>query len=295
MAALGFDEACVKYTKGEGLMEVLAGLVVIFAVLIVIAYYVRNKAGATQASGNKPFSQQIVAPMALATALAEQIKDYFIAVDSGEISSPAYKRNSSGVLEVWSGTRIEAMKQLWGYGAADAMLLADSFQQKDLIDEFLERKPQLEFPHKSTNEPMHDTLQAIFQVYLYLSEAGTAVADKKTDRLNLKLAKTNIFCDFEEEVLLLREAWREYEAELNGSESLPELPPTLLELLFKDVTVKAKGIALSTKFGPDYMTGIHALILSLKSRLNEEEIRNVENTFKSILEANDPDEVAVDF
>lgn len=235
-------------------------------------------------------------PMALATALAETIADYVRAVDSGKVSAPAYERKGDSVVRIWGDTRLEALRYLWGYGASDAMLLADYRQQKKLLDDFFEEKPQYEFPHHPSGETAHDTLQALFQAYLFLGKAGTAVADKETDSTSLELANKNIFSDFEEKASKLRVLWNGFESALNNSSQLPEMPSTLLDLLYKDVTKKAKGIALSAQFGPNYESGMQHLIKRVEKDIedqgdSEQKIKKIQNTMKSLLEADDPDHV----
>jgi len=245
--------------------------------------------------------KQFMEPMALATVLAETISNYAGAVKAGKVSSPAYERKGDSVVGIWSDTRIEALHHLWGYGASDAMLLAEHRQQKKLLNEFFEGKPQFEFPHQPSYDPIHDTLQALFQVYLFLSKAGTAVADKDTDSTSLKLANKNIFNEFEEQAKTLKVSWNAFEKALNNSIDLPTMPSTLLELLYKDVTKKSKGIALSAQFGPNYEAGIQYLVKIVEKQMKEqgssehsikEEIQKIQNMMMKVLEADDPDHVA---
>src|SRR5215204_200313 len=81
-----------------------------------------------------PIFQHLFEPMALATALAESIAEYSKAVKNGKASSPAYQRKGDSVVGIWSDTRLEALRHLWGYGASDAFLLADHRQQKKVLD-----------------------------------------------------------------------------------------------------------------------------------------------------------------
>lgn len=247
-----------------------------------------------------PLFKQFIGPMVLATALAETISSYMRAVDSGEVSAPAYARKGDSVVGIWGDTRLEALRHLWGYGASDAMLLADHLQQKKLLDVFFEGKPQYEFPHQPLGEAVHDTFQALFQVYLFLGKAGTAVADKETYGASLKLANRNIFSEFEEGARKLRGLWSSFESAINNSNKPPEMPSTLLDLLYKDVTKKTKGIALSAKFGPDYEVGMQYLVKTVEKKMKEqgnseqnikEQMQKIQNTMKILLEADDPDHV----
>ena len=77
----------------------------------------------------------------------------------------------------------------------------------------------------------------------------------------------------------------------NGSkEPVPELPRTLIEILYDDVTVKTKSVALSAVFGPSYETGIKHM-----EKLASEhggDISDVRATIARVLTAKDPDEFA---
>ena len=78
------------------------------------------------------------------------------------------------------------------------------------------------------------------------------------------------------------------------------MPSTLLDLLYKDVTKKAKGIALSAQFGPNYESGMQYLAKRTEKLMKEqgdseqkikEQMQKIQNTMKSLLEADDPDHV----
>jgi hypothetical protein len=245
--------------------------------------------------------KQMMEPMALATALAETISEYFKAVEKGKVSSPAYQRKGDSVVGIWTDTRLEALRHLWGYGASDAMLLADHRQQTRLLNAFFEKKPQLEYPRHPSHEPIHDTLQAVFQVYLFLNNAGSVVGDKETDRLTLKLVNKTIFDDFEQQAKVLWSQWIDFEQAVHGSSALPSMPATLLEVLYKDVTKKAKTIALSGQFGPNYQSGINYLVEVARDQLRKQgeseesidkQVQQILSTTQKVLEAHDPDHLA---
>ena len=200
-----------------------------------------------------PGLDQFVKPMAIATALTEAISEYFMAVKNGKKSSPAYQRKQGNVIGIWGDTRLEALRQLWGYGASDIALLANHHQQKRLLDSFVEEKPYLEYPLQPSGDSVHDTLQAIFQVYLFLGEAGSAVADKET-------AGSIVFSGFEQQAKTLQTKWGEFEEALHGSRNVPPTPSTLVEILYEDVTRKAKTIALSSQFGANYRAGLNCFV-----------------------------------
>lgn len=251
-----------------------------------------------QSGAIRPILQQSLEPMALATALAETISEYVKAVNNGDTASPAYQRKEGNVVAIWSDTRLEALHHLWDYGASDASLLADHHQQKNLLDAFFEKKPQYQYPHQPSGDRVHDTLQALFQVYLFLSKAGSAVADNETDSRSLKRANKTIFSDFEQQAKTLWAQWISFEQANHSSGDLPPMPSTLLELLYKDVTRKAKTIALSARFGPDYEAGMNYLVHVVQKDLKaqgesedsiNEQTEQIRSTMKQVLAADDPD------
>jgi len=246
--------------------------------------------------------QQFIKPMALLNELTEAVSEYSRAVGSGDISSPAYKRENDSVLGIWNDTRLEALSHLWGYGASDVTMLTDyqNRQQKKLLNALLQDKPHLEYPHQPSGDPIHDTLQALFRVYLFLGEAGAFVLDKETDRRFLELKHKNIFSDFEEHAKSLQASWSGYEQALHGSKDLPSMPPTILETLYRDVTKKSKTIALSAQFGPDYHAGMKRFLnlareQIAKQKVSEEtismQLHDIECTMQALMAADDPDDV----
>lgn len=255
---------------------------------------------------SEPLRQKIlpfVKPMALVTALAENISEYFKDVESGEASYPAYQRKNDTVVGIWRDTRLEALRHLWGYGASDPTLLGDTFKQKQLLDAFFESKPQYEHTHQAAGNPLHDTLQSLVHVYLFLDKAGTAVGDKETDKLFLKsVAKKTIFSDLEEDAKVLWAEWIAFQQAVHRSgDIIPAMPCTLLEILYKDVTRKAKSIALSAQFGPDYQTNMDVIVgeipkMGLAQNKSQESINktveHLRSMHKQLLAADDPDHLS---
>lgn len=245
-------------------------------------------------------AKELFRSTSLAVAIADAIADYSKDVKDGIVSAPAYKRKDSNVVDIWKDTRLEALWVLWTHGASDIMIIAQPSEQKNILDVFFEEKPQYEYPHQPSNEPVHDTFQAIFQVYLFLNEAGSAVMDLETDRNTLKIKGRNIFDEFEKSAKQLRVQWGEFDSAVHGSGDLPPMPSTILEVLFNDVTKKSKAIALSAIFGPDYEAGILHLQKIVREKLTKkgktedsinEQIRDLQKTTQKLLSAQDPDHI----
>ena len=199
-------------------------------------------------------TEQLEAPQVLATALAETVDDYVSSVQAGKLSYPAHRREEASVVEIWAALRIEALHKLFNFGQSDPFILSDLRRQGELLSCFLDEQPHLEFP-QPRGAVVPDTMQAMFQVYLYLDAVGSEVADRETDRTGLKLEGRSILDHIELQCAELRPRLAAFRP--GGGDRI--LPPTLIELLYADVTVKAKSIALSAKFGPHYESGIKFL------------------------------------
>lgn len=123
----------------------------------------------------------------------------------------------------------------------------------------------------------------MWQVYLYLDAAGSEVADRETDRTGLKLEGRSILDKIEEQCAELRERI----AALRSGTGDGSIPPTMIELLYEDVTAKAKSIALSAKFGPHYEGGIKFVEDQLAKQ--GDDLTAFRATVARIMGAKDPD------
>lgn len=227
-------------------------------------------------------------PQALVVALAEIIRDFVEDVNTGRVQYPAHKRQDSSVVSIWRDLRLEALSHMFNFGRSDPMLLADQRQQLALLRCLLDERPHLEMP-QPRGEVIPDTLQAVWQVYLYLDQVGSEVADRETDRATLKLAKRNIFDDLIARAGQMRIGWEKFEAAVKTTDAeLPEMPKTLLEELYADVTAKTKSIALSARFGPSYEAGIRYMEELVEKRGGE--TAKIRVSIDRVLKASDPDE-----
>src|SRR5206468_10182304 len=87
----------------------------------------------TKTNGSTPPAVQMVHSLTLVTAVSETVADYYQRAKRGEITIPAYQRTGAGIAEIWEGTRIEALRHLWGFGKSDPALLADHHRQMTLL------------------------------------------------------------------------------------------------------------------------------------------------------------------
>lgn len=196
-------------------------------------------------------AEQLIGPQSLAVALAETVRDYVAAVQTGKLSYPAHRREGASVVEIWADLRIEALHKLFNFGQSDPFLLSDLRRQEELLACFLDERAHLEMP-QPRGAVVPDTIQGMFQAYLYLDAVGSEVADRCTDRDSLKLEGHSILDRIESDCAETRSKWAAFRTGAEGG----TIPPTMVELMYADVTTKAKSIALSTRFGPHYESGI---------------------------------------
>ena len=230
----------------------------------------------------RALAEQLIGPQSLAVALAETVRAYFDAVKAGKVSYPAHRRDGASVVEIWSDLRVEALHKLFYFGQSDPYLLSDPLSQGDLLSCFLDDRAHLEIP-QPRGAVVPDTIQAMWQVYLYLDAAGSEVADRETDRMGLKLEGRSILDRIEADCAEVRPKWVAVRAGGGGG----TIPPTIIELLYADVTAKAKSIALSAKFGPHYEGGIKFVEDQLAKQ--GDDLTAFRATVERIMAAKDPD------
>jgi hypothetical protein len=239
-------------------------------------------------------TKRLLGPTALIVAIAESVRDYSSAVKEGRITYPAHRRkmgfSGSDVVDIWADLRIEAMQKMFGFGKADLMLLADPRRQLELLNSFLHERPHLEFP-QPRGQTVPDTLQAIWQAYRYLDAVGSEVLDRETDRAQLKADGRDILTRLTAKASALRTLWAAHYNAIKAGIELPELPQTIFEILFEDITAKTKSIALSSVFGPDYESNMHYVEELVRSEGRKGDVGRLRTTMAMVLAAKDPDEV----
>jgi hypothetical protein len=267
--------------------------------------WLKRRAGSTDEAAASRLVDRFLGPTALVVAARRIVQRYFEDVARGTVTFPAYERKDESVVGIWRDTRLEALRQLWGTEGwrSEPALLAEGPKQSDMIACLLDEQPHLEMP-QPRGEPKADTIQALFQVYVYLGEVGSKVGDRETDRLTLKVKRhRNIFDDLADRAARLRDEWMQYREALFADDkgALPEAPKTLFEALYEDVTAKSKSIALTTKWGPDYEANMEAMLGRVREQMamrgsSEQEIADTiirsRATFQRVLAAKDPDEFA---
>lgn len=233
----------------------------------------------------RTMAEQLIGPQALAGAVAETVRAYVDAVKAGKVTYPGHRRDGASVVKIWGDLRVEALHKLFNFGQSDPFLLSDFRHQSDLLSCFLDDRVHLEMP-QPRGTVLPDTIQAMWKVYLYLGGVGFEVADRETDRMSLKLKGRSILDNIEAGCAEIRPKWAAFQAGNAGS----TVPPTMIELLYADVTAKAKSIALSAKFGPHYDAGIKFVEDQLVK--DGDSLAVFRATVKRVLAAKDPDHLA---
>lgn len=239
----------------------------------------------------KALAERLFGPQALSIAIAKSVSDYADGVKAGSIEYPAHRRTPPNVEMVWRDLRLEALQRMFGFGQADLMMLADIRRQPELLTSFMDERPHLEYP-QPRGQPVADTLQAVWQVYLYLDAVGTEVADQSTDRAALKAKGRDILSNFTAEASELRNLWAAYDQVLRvTTDPLPDMPRTMIDLLWADVTVKTKSIALSTVFGPYPESGMQHLLSIVAKQGTPQEVVTAKASLNRVRAAREPDDI----
>jgi len=234
------------------------------------------------------FAKKWFGPPALVLALAEGTAAYAKEVRAGQVTSPAHRRRNASVVEIWRDARLEALSFLFNFGRSEPGLAAGPRRQLELLTCLVDERPHLEWP-QPRDEHTADTLQAVSHAYLYLHEAGSEVVDRESDAATLKAKGRDIFEALMAQETVLRNEWATFVGAVKQKDApLPEMPRTLIEAIYEDVTMKTKSIALSAQFGPKYESVIRTLEDDLRKRGgNVEEFRAI---WDRVLQAEDPDE-----
>lgn len=230
----------------------------------------------------------------LAIAIAEIVNEYFSAVEAGTISMPAYKRKNANIEEVWVDTRIEIFRFMF-VGVSDLLLLSETQRQMEILDYFFNNKPIV----KLINEPINDTLYCIYKLYGYIEAIGIEVGDVTI----VELRNKTIMDKFNASLKKAHDEWSQFEVAVKGTGSLPPLPDTIFNILYKDITLKSKTIAFSAVLGPYYVNMFRTLQERSKDSLRakgypekliSEEMQVNNREFEKLLALDDPDHLHKD-
>ncbi len=252
----------------------------------------RKTSSSSSDYGLPSFFVKMVEPLALAEAISESTKRYMGQIASRKSSAAAAEQKDSSLAEIWDEIRIEAALPVFTHGAAQISLLAYVFEQPKLFNEFVDNKPHLEFPHIPVGEPFHDTLQAVFQSFIYLNDLG--------EKVGARFAQgPGFFDEFERKCTETRSRWREYEAEIavRSDRKTSRMPVTMICIFWEEITRLAKEVAICSKFGttPEENLLIVAQQINTHYGGNDAEAKRLEITVREMLDqmqkARDPNDL----
>jgi hypothetical protein len=231
-------------------------------------------------------ASQFIKPLAFAIAVSETAAEYFRAQKKMPISK--FGLPESNVMGIWSGTRLEAISRLWNFGAAKLELIIDPQTHPRLIDAIIEIRPFLPL-REVTGDEIQDSISAICRVYDYLDQLERDLA--VPIRLPSESGPGSIsrYACFVLEMQKLYPKWQAFQFALRSQAPLPDIPETIFISLWRDITFRAKMIALCSILGPNYMPTMTALRKKVTDA--NEDSSSTDSMFVKILSADDPDRI----
>ena len=219
--------------------------------------------------------------LALAAVVSRAMSDYFRA----NKIMPIIRNNDASVLELWNGTRLEAISKLWNFESPKLDLIIDPTQHPKLLNTIIE-SGLIFRPHSATGNEEKDSISAILQVYDYLDQLETEVSARRSmDPLD----SDSKYASFIIEMRKLHIKWQGFSFALATKAHLPKQPDTMFAAVWRDITFRAKMIALCKRFGTSYMA-VHAAGRKLVME-EQSDLSAVDNLWVKILSADDPDDV----
>ncbi|MER9614543.1 hypothetical protein [Mesorhizobium sp. M0207] len=220
--------------------------------------------------------------MALLLAIKQSTDEYAVSVRKGLSQFPAHRRKDSNVEAIWRDVISEVFVRMLEFGDSDLTILADFRRQPEVLARFLVDRPHLSMPQPN-GDRLDQTLQAVWQGYLYLAKIGEETLDRETSRFDLSKRGKDIVSDLAQRAEVLR-----------ASASNPDasaLPECFIEAVYEDVNRKAKSIALSAMFGPAYESGISHMVKLVTESGAQADVRTVEDSIRRIMNATTPDDI----
>lgn len=209
----------------------------------------------------KDLADRMIGPIAMATAVAQVTAEHAEHARNGEAPFPVMKAAKIPTLQVWHHLRLECFMVSVRYGEGSLVELADVGNQPAALAAFLDQKAHLEFPQPS-GDRLAQSVQGMWQAYLYLMEVGRDVADPATDLFQLRARGSSVLADVEEGARRSKDWW--------ASNSGEQLAPTLFSLFLDDINAKTKSVALSALLGPDHDKGITDTIADIRREHGEQ-------------------------
>lgn len=240
----------------------------------------------SQTQTRSTIGQLIEAP-AFAGKIAARKDRYLNRVQTLHLVLPAVRRKEDSVLEIWDATRFESIANLWATPGMDIALISDAKchgKRNKAIFQF-----DIRADYTADGSDVGKTCQAIRHVYDYLGAVGEEVFDPQSAPSKLKLHGKRISDVFSQLVRANEADWDKFHFAQAGGREIQSVPQTIFEILWRDVTRLAKNIAICTKFGPDFQSGVEYRRVLAKNR--PDELKLISQFEREILPLNDPDEI----
>jgi hypothetical protein len=226
-----------------------------------------------------------------APAFAGKIKSrkdrYLDRVKTLHLVLPAVRRKEDSVLELWDATRFEAIANLWTVPDMDIALIADAkcHGKRNAAIFRIDFRSVL----SGDTSDVGQTCLAIRHVYDYLAAIGEEVFDPQSSPSKLKLHGKRVSDTFSTLLAANEAEWDKFHFDQAGGHEIQAVPLSIFEILWRDVTRLSKNIAICTKFGPDFQSGVEYRRVVAKNR--PDELKRIADVERNILPLDDPDDI----
>ena len=198
-----------------------------------------------------PATRQRADAALIASTLQERTLRYKRSAESNAFRTPACHRRQGEVRgslrDIWEDTRIEAMQRLLEHGSVKIGALASAGPQPILFGALKQLDSPLEQPYAATGEPLLDTVTAPFCAIGYLREKCVELG--VPDDIPAKALRSFMDrCDFVA-------VWQE-NAQLYPLTFADGSLPTMFSILWDEISLLAKDIAVISVFGSPLETAI---------------------------------------
>lgn len=205
--------------------------------------------------------------------------------------SPLQTDNAS-MLDIWTNMRIGSFS-IWFDNdyEFEALQIADITKQLELIGPLLKRDRINRLDWNTNTIELNSIITA---QYKKLLKWGFEVGEKvSSDNYLFKEVNNIADINFLLEGFLQKLGdelikWQVFRLRVKHSNSSFECPKTIFEILFDDVTLITKRIALAAKFGPEPILTIERLVDEVK-KTDKEKGNNLLDVISKVIKLDDPD------
>lgn len=240
---------------------------------------------------SKKESKSTIGRLMEAPAAANKIKlrkeRYLDRVKTLQLVLPAVRRKEDSVIQIWDSTRFEAIANLWATPGFEQALIADTKKHGKRNQAIF----RIDFTadYRQDSSEIGRTCLGIRYVYDYLAAVGEEVFDPQTAQSKLKTHGKRISDQFVQQVRSIEAEWDRFHFDQAGGREIQNVPQTIFQILWADVTRLSKSIAICAKFGPNYQSGVQYRRVLAKNR--PEELKRITELERTILPLSDPDEI----